>query len=272
LPFTSALGTHYGRQITLPELLACYSLPSAGIISIPSSTVLGAYDDALSCCCPFGLAGHLIEHLLDTHLFTFLDAFNQPSEFLTRSFIIQPLLGSPIPTVTNWVTAYDNNPDTTLLYAHFSKPKSTVPFLLASVHSAYRDYICRDCIALVNHRLVVFQSVQNNQELLMLIVVPASLRRSVFSAYHASPAAGHMGVYKTLHHICLQFFWPVNRKDITDWVLQCPHCVAAKGTLCRNSELIFSWPLCCPFYILHVDLWAPGDIANYRNVLAQHDV
>ena len=34
--------------------------------------------------------------------------------------------------------------------------------------------------------------------------------------------------------------------------------------MARNSELIFSWPLCCPFYILHVDLWAPGDIANYR--------
>jgi hypothetical protein len=28
--------------------------------------------------------------------------------------------------------------------------------------------------------------------------------------------------------------------------------------------LIFSWLLCTPFYILHVDLWAPGNIANYR--------
>jgi hypothetical protein len=98
----------------------------------------------------------------------------------------------------------------------------------------------------------------------MLIVVPLSLRRDIFSAYHASPSTGHMGIYKTLHRIRLRFFWPQSRKDVTNWVLQCPHCIASNGTVSRNSELIFSWPLCCPFYILHVDLWAPGDIANYR--------
>jgi hypothetical protein len=78
------------------------------------------------------------------------------------------------------------------------------------------------------------------------------------------PPATHMGIYKTLHRIRLRFFWPHSRKDVTAWCLQCPHCIASNGTVARNIELIFSWPLCCPFYILHVDLWAPGDIANYR--------
>jgi hypothetical protein len=73
-----------------------------------------------------------------------------------------------------------------------------------------------------------------------------------------------MGVYKTLHRIRLRFFWPHSRKDVTNWVLQCPHYIAANGTVSRNSELTFSWPLCCTFYILHIDLCAPGDIANYR--------
>jgi hypothetical protein len=135
---------------------------------------------------------------------------------------------------------------------------------LSQVHSAYRDYIRQELIAVVDQRLVVFQPVQNNTERLMLIVVPRSLLRDIFSAYHATPIAGHMNVYKTLHHICLRFFWPHSQKDVTNWVLQCPHCIAANGTVLRNSELIFSWPLCCPFYILHVNLWAPGNIANYR--------
>ena len=98
----------------------------------------------------------------------------------------------------------------------------------------------------------------------MLIIVLLPRHRDVFSAYHASPSAGHMGIYKTLHRIRLRFFWPRCRKDVTTWVLQCPHCVAANVTVARYSELIFSWPLCCPFYILHVALWAPGEIANYR--------
>jgi hypothetical protein len=132
------------------------------------------------------------------------------------------------------------------------------------LHSAYCDYIRQERIAIVDQRLVVLQPVQNNTEQLMLIAVPQSLCRGVFSAYHATPIAGHMGVYKTLHRIRLRFFWPHSQKDVTNWVLQCPHCIAADGTVSCNSELIFSWPLCCPFYILHTNLWAPGNIADYR--------
>ena len=98
----------------------------------------------------------------------------------------------------------------------------------------------------------------------MLIVVPLSLRRDIFSAYHATPSAGHVGIYKTLHRINLRFFWPHSRKVVTDWCLKCPHCLTTNGSVSRNSELIFSWPLCCPLYILHVDLWQPGAIENYH--------
>jgi hypothetical protein len=144
---------------------------------------------------------------------------------------------------------------------------SSSPFTKADISalsSAYRDYVRQDRLSLLDGKLVVFQPVQNNKEMLMLIIVPLFLRRDIFSAYHASPSTGHMGIYKTLHRIRLRFFWPFNRKDVTNWVLRCPHCIASNGTVARNSELIFSWRLCCPFYILHVDLWAPGEIANYR--------
>ena len=101
--------------------------------------------------------------------------------------------------------------------------------------------------------------------MLMLIVVPLSLRRDIFSAYHATPSAGYMGVYKTLRHVCLRFFWSHSRrKVVTNWCLKCPHCLTTNGAVACNSELIFSWPLCCLFYILHVDLWQPGASENYR--------
>jgi hypothetical protein len=31
-----------------------------------------------------------------------------------------------------------------------------------------------------------------------------------------------------------------------------------------NKELVFSWPVTSPFFILHVDLWAPGPLTDYR--------
>ena len=74
-----------------------------------------------------------------------------------------------------------------------------------------------------------------------------------------------VAIYKTLHRIHLRFFWPHSRKVVTDWCLKCPHCrLATNGSIARNSKLILSWPLCCPFYILHVKLWQPGAIENYR--------
>jgi hypothetical protein len=265
LPFTSSFGTNFVRPFTVPEIFACYSAPPAILALLSPATSPSDYSSVLSTCCPFQLGSSLIDHLIDIHLFTSIDTANSPTEFVTRSFVTTSSSAArPVPSPLNWLSAYHQDPDTKLLFDRLS---SSSPFTkpdLSAVHSAYCDYIRRDRISIVEGKLVVFQPVQNNQEMLMLIVVPLSLRRDIFSAYHASPSAGHMGIYKTLHRVRLRFFWPQCRKDVTNWVLQCPHCIAVNGTVARNSELIFSWPLCCPFYILHVDLWAPGDIANYR--------
>jgi hypothetical protein len=133
IPFTSLLGITFTRQITLPELLACYSIPDTVIPSpVPLNIPLGTFDTSLSCCCPFGLAKELVGHLLDTHLFTFLDAFNSPLEFLTRSFLAKPSCGSPIPTLANWYTAYADDPDMALLFSSLTSPltKLALPFPL----------------------------------------------------------------------------------------------------------------------------------------------
>jgi hypothetical protein len=264
LPFTSSLGSTYVRPFSTAEFFSCYSAPPAATAALPCSANPSVYARSLSTCCPFQLGSHFVNHLIDIHLFAFLDAANSPTEFVTRSFVNTISTARPIPTPLDWTAAYKQDPDTSLLLERLSSSSKFEKFDIASLHSAYRDYVRQDRLSLLDGKLVVYQPVQNNKELLMLIIVPVSLRRDIFSAYHASPSTGHMGIYKTLHRIRLRFFWPHSRKDITSWVLQCPHCIASNGTVARNSELIFSWPLCCPFYILHVDLWAPGDIANYR--------
>lgn len=97
----------------------------------------------------------------------------------------------------------------------------------------------------------------------MLIIVPQSLRRDMFVALHASPASGHMGFYKTLLRIWLQFFWPGLRSNVLSWYNTCPHCVALNPKRGVSSEFTFLWPIYCPFWIVHVNLWAPGDTADY---------
>jgi hypothetical protein len=74
-----------------------------------------------------------------------------------------------------------------------------------------------------------------------------------------------MKEYKTLHRIRLRFFWPKLRTDIQTWVRQCAHCILTNSAIRRHSELLFSWPVSCPFHILHVDLWKPGDTTSFND-------
>jgi hypothetical protein len=265
IPFTSSFGTNYSRPCSAKELLSFYSAPCSLLQAVPNSLRCPDLSHALALCCPFGLGLAFIEHLADTHLFSALDCTHSSTGVLSRALISKAAPGSrPVPTPTDWTAAYQADPDTKLILQSLFLKTSGNKNVLASIAPGYKEFLRESRISVVEGKLVVFQAVQNNTEFLMLIVVPSGLRRDVFSAYHASPSTGHMGIYKTLHRIRLRFFWPQCRKDITNWVLQCPQCIAINGNVSRNSELIFSWPLCCPFYILHVDLWAPGDIANYR--------
>jgi len=86
----------------------------------------------------------------------------------------------------------------------------------------------------------------------------------IFNAYHATPTEGHFGEYKTLHRIRLRFFWPGCRKDINRWIIACPECILSNSKTHRGSELIYSWPVSTPFYIIHVDIWSPGDTTSAR--------
>ena len=61
-------------------------------------------------------------------------------------------------------------------------------------------------LCIINDRLVYIEPVSVASNHLCRIVVPLSLRRVIFDALYASPAAGHMGEYKTLYRIKLRFF------------------------------------------------------------------
>ena len=57
---------------------------------------------------------------------------------------------------------------------------------------------------MVEGRLVFFKAATTANQMCR-IVIQISLRRIFFSLLYASPAAGHMGEYKTLYRIRLRF-------------------------------------------------------------------
>jgi len=122
-------------------------------------------------------------------------------------------------------------------------------------------------ISWMNGRLTLSKPIEGNTSRLLLIIVPESLRRTVCNIYHASPAGGHVGQYKTLYRLRIRFFWPKMRTFIESFVAKCPHCVLTNSRRHTASELMHSWPLDGPFSIVHVDLWNPGETTDYMKAM-----
>ena len=80
----------------------------------------------------------------------------------------------------------------------------------------------------------------------------------------------HGWIQNTVPH-ATYFFCPGLRTDVTAWVKVCSHSLSYNVWKKRKQELHFYWPVKVPFYIIHVDLWAPGtdisDKSTDRNLL-----
>jgi hypothetical protein len=136
----------------------------------------------LSTCCPFQLGSNFVDCLIDIHSFTSINTANFPTKFVTLSFVNTISAARPVPSPLNWLSACQQDPDTQLLFDRLSSSSPITKPDLSAIKSAHHDHVRRDRIFLVEGELVVFQPVQNNPEMLMLIVVPLSLRRDMFSA------------------------------------------------------------------------------------------
>ena len=69
----------------------------------------------------------------------------------------------------------------------------------------------------------------NPQQTILHLVAPMSLRKQIFDLLHSNPAAGHLGITRTVERVRSRFFWPGCKGDIRQWCQQCFECARAKG-------------------------------------------
>ena len=95
-----------------------------------------------------------------------------------------------------------------------------------------------------------------------LIVLPQSLQKRLFDHYHSVTKGRNMDEYKILYRMRYRFYWTKIRDDIKTWVQSCAHCTTYSVWRNRKSELYFSWPISTPLWIMHIDIWCPGQILH----------
>ena len=168
-----------------------------------------------------------------------------------------------MPTKSTWTVAYITDSDTNMIINSLVTGVSLTAESIDLLNVAYRHGIINKLFRILETKLVYYKKTLTSTSCILRIVVPSSLRRDLFSSFHASPVDGHMGEYKILHHLKVRCFWPYMRKGIKAWIKAGAHCNLTNRWRRRGSELLFSWPVSSPFAILHADLWCPGDFTDY---------
>jgi len=255
IPFTDSLGVLQTRQLSWNELLPAYSSTLAALrpSPLPTESIIA---DLRRCLPP-----NYCHHLCTESLAVLLQHSTAPTAATSHVARCLTTAAKPLPSTSTWDTAYASDPATETLSRHLSSGLAWTPSTIAELHPAFQQFARDDNLCIHHGRLVVRQSLQSGTSLL-LIIVPSSLRRLIFDVFHGSPIGGHFGIYKTLFRIRMRFFWPRCRQDVVDWIKECAHCILTDKSVRRHSEVLFSWPVTAPMFVLHCDLWSPGTIAN----------
>lgn len=190
------------RLAAATELLALYSIPTELLPFFhrhPSPIPEPILSQLLCSCIPFSTAASLVDSVVDA-LFRTLDHRDSARQS-TISVLLQHATRPADPL--DWTAAYASDPDTCFIIKLLSTNASWDQSSLNKVSSAYRPFLRDNRMCMMNGKLVAMQPVSNRSQVLALIVAPLSLRRHLFSAYHASPVTGHMKEFKTLHRLRL---------------------------------------------------------------------
>ena len=251
IPFTDSLGVLQTRQLSWTEVIPAYSPTLAALRPSPLPTEPLIAE--LRRCLPPAYCTHLCTETLSE----LLQHSAAPTAATSHVARCLTTAANPLPSASAWTSAYAVDPVTDTLFRHLSSGLAWSPALISKLHPAFQQFARDDNLCIHHGRLVVRQSLQSGTSLL-LIIVPSSLRRLIFNVFHGSPIGGHFGIYKTLFRIRMRFFWPRCRQDVIDWIKECAHCILTDKSVRRHSEVLFSWPVTTPMFVLHCDLWSPG--------------
>ena len=164
-------------------------------------------DTLLPGCLPYNLAECAAGSVERTN--SLYDSFSYASD--KHSTIAQCCLQSASPSsLIDWPIAYALYTDTNTIIEALRKytPKTIPAEIIQRVHMSYRSYLKKGSIVLLGEKLLLFKDIHMVNKLLSLIIVPDTLRRTLFDHYHSGPSGGHMGEYKTLYRLRMRFFWP----------------------------------------------------------------
>jgi len=192
----------FARAASTSELLAAYSIPES-MLSFPSIVVntIDNIDQLLAGGMPYRIRHASLNP--DQQSDSIEDNIVEGED--EQVFAVQCYHTSKTPEdqVLDWNTAYQKDPDKRALMTILTQYKAyEIPSTaISTAPGEFKSMLAKGLIAIVNDKLVYFKPILMNMKYVTLLIVPETLRKPIFSHYHAGPSAGHMDEYKTLYRM-----------------------------------------------------------------------
>ena len=144
--------------------------------------------------CPWMTASDIASSLISSR---FHDIVHTQNTSLTNT--VRCLLLQPLPSDDDWKAAYTTDPVTNYMISRTLKDKTpwTEPEI-QRIPKSFRQHVRDNRVHFRHNLLLIFHPIGSSHRFLNLIVVPVSLRKTTFAAYHTSPTGAHMTKNKTL--------------------------------------------------------------------------
>ena len=76
-----------------------------------------------------------------------------------------------------------------------------------------------------------------------VVVVPQSFQQPLIRAAHSSRLSGHLGVFKTVNRLFMNYWWPGIQDQVAEFIKECANCQMAKTPPKFKREVLPSHPL-----------------------------
>jgi hypothetical protein len=191
-----------------------------------------------------------------------------PNQFAARAATIQTLVSraicTPLPSKERWVQAYANNGELHAVCKLALNPSLITTRSLSQVNHNFCRPLRQSLISVKDDMLIFREPISGCDSYTHLTLVPRELYNILFVAFHTNPIGGHLNTYRTLHRLCLCYYWPGMYAYMKRMCLVCPGCALSNPTRGKSSELVYNFPIEAPFLVIHFNAYAAGKHSGFE--------
>jgi hypothetical protein len=192
----------------------------------------------------------------------------QPNQFAAPAAHIQAFVDKAIctrlPNHAQWVCALNADKELLLVRQLDNNPSLIHNKSLHAINHNFHLALRRSLIVVENNLLIYCEPISNTGPYAWLTIVPTEFYNVLFVAFHTIPAGGHLNSYRTLHCICLHYYWLDMYSYIKRMCSACQGYALANLTRGKLSELVYNFPIKAPLKVLPVDAYSASPHSSFE--------